>query len=93
VTIPFTFDGYLTLVDSLGRALHPRKRGAIPAELPDILSRLGIAPERFVEHAGFLLKGFGAAIGAPEQLTALAARRECRYLRGLRRARLLFSTV
>ncbi|RNE89450.1 transposase [Marichromatium sp. AB32] len=88
--IPFTFDGYLTLVDSLGRALHPRKRGAIPAELPDILTRLGIAPERFVEHAGFLLKGFGAAIGAPERLTALAARRECRYLRGMTRARLLF---
>ncbi|GAB0147267.1 hypothetical protein McPS_00070 [Marichromatium sp. PS1] len=92
-TIPFTFDGYLTLVDSLGRALHPRKRGAIPAELPEILTRLGIAPERFVEHAGFLLKGFGSAIGAPQRLTALAARRECRYLRGLRRARLLFSAA
>ncbi|AHF04667.1 hypothetical protein MARPU_13070 [Marichromatium purpuratum 984] len=91
--IPFTFGDYLTLVDSLGRALHPRKRGAIPAELPDILTRLGIAPERFVEHAGFLLKGFGAAIGAPERLTALAAQRECRYLRGLRRARLLFSAA
>ncbi|NKN33109.1 transposase [Marichromatium bheemlicum] len=88
--IPFTFGDYLTLVDSLGRALHPRKRGSIPAELPDILSRLGIAPERFVEHAGFLLKGFGAAIGAPERMTALAARRECRYLRGVRRAMALF---
>ncbi|RNE89437.1 transposase [Marichromatium sp. AB31] len=90
-SIPFTFDDYLTLVDSLGRALHPRKRGSIPADLPDILTRLGIAPERFVEHAGFLLKGFGAAIGAPERLTALAARRECRYLRGVRRARALFA--
>ncbi|MBO8085904.1 MAG: transposase [Marichromatium sp.] len=89
-SIPFTFDDYLTLVDSIGRALHPRKRGAIPAELPDILTRLGIAPERFVEHAGFLLRGFGAAIGAPERLTALAARRECRYLRGVGRARALF---
>ncbi|MBO8085902.1 MAG: transposase [Marichromatium sp.] len=89
-SIPFTFDDYLTLVDSLGRALHPRKRGAIPAELPDILTRLGIAPERFVEHAGFLLKGFGTAIGAPERLTALAAQRECRYLRGVGRARALF---
>ncbi|MBK1710250.1 transposase [Marichromatium gracile] len=89
--IPFTFDDYLTLVDSLGRALHPRKRGSIPADLPDILTRLGIAPERFVEHAGFLLKGFGAAIGAPQRLTALAARRECRYLRGVRRARALFT--
>ncbi|GAB0147347.1 hypothetical protein McPS_00870 [Marichromatium sp. PS1] len=58
--------------------------------MPEILTRLGIAPERFVEHAGFLLKGFGAAIGAPERLTALAARRECRYLRGVRRAMALF---
>ncbi|MBO8086134.1 MAG: transposase [Marichromatium sp.] len=88
--IPFTFDDYLTLVDSLGRALHPRKRGSIPADLPDVLTRLGIAPERFVEHAGFLLKGFGVAIGVPERLAALAARRECRYLRGLGRARALF---
>ncbi|GAB0148079.1 transposase [Marichromatium sp. PS1] len=92
-TIPFTFDNYLILVDSLGRALHPRKRGAIPAELPDILARLGIAPERFVEHAGFLLKGFGAAIGAPERMTALAAQRECRYLRGVRRAKQFFTAA
>ncbi|MCF1184466.1 transposase, partial [Marichromatium gracile] len=35
-------------------------------------------------------KGFGVAIGAPERLAALAARRECRYLRGLGRARALF---
>ncbi|AHF04768.1 hypothetical protein MARPU_13615 [Marichromatium purpuratum 984] len=90
--VPFTLDDYLPLVDSLGRALHPRKRGSIPAELPEILSRLGIAPERFVEHAGFLLKGFGAAIGAPQRLTALAAQRECRYLRGVRHAKALFST-
>ena len=39
--VPFGLEEYLDLVDTMGRAVHPSKRGAIPASTPPLLSRLG----------------------------------------------------
>ena len=90
--IPFAFTDYLELVDWTGRALRCDKRGHIAAHQPKILARLGIDGERFIAHAARLLKEFGTAVGAPEALVSLCARRQTRYLRGMRAARRLFAT-
>jgi REP element-mobilizing transposase RayT len=47
--IPFASKDYLSLVDSLGRIVHPRKRGRIPDEQPPILERLGLTLPEFVD--------------------------------------------
>lgn len=89
--IPFAFEDYLELTDTLGRCVHPTKRGWIPAHRPRLLDRLSMDAETFIQQSSSLLRAFGSAIGAPEQLVDLAARRQCRYLRGMSMARALFA--
>jgi hypothetical protein len=47
--IPFSFDDYLELVDTVGRAVHPTKRGFILDKTPAILLRLEIDVDTFIE--------------------------------------------
>ncbi|WP_018994200.1 MULTISPECIES: transposase [unclassified Thioalkalivibrio] len=89
--IPFAFEDYLELTDTLGRCVHPTKRGSIPAHRPRLLDQLGMDAEAFIRRSSRLLRAFGSAIGAPEQLVSLAERRQCRYLRGISMARALFA--
>ncbi|CAK0776727.1 transposase [Gammaproteobacteria bacterium] len=88
--IPFAFADYLELVDTVGRAIRPDKRGAIPMETPKILARLAIDTETFIAHSSRFLKEFGHAVGTPENLIALASKRQTKYLRGIATARALF---
>jgi len=88
--IPFDFRDYLELVDWTGRAIRPEKRGFIPEKTPEILGRLGIDARPFIEYSGRMLKVFGTAVGAPEQMVALCAKRQARFLWGLRASRRLF---
>jgi hypothetical protein len=89
--VPFAFEDYLELVDWTGRALRADKRGRIAAQQPAILDRLNIDGACFITYADRLLKVFGNAIGAPAALTAACARRQTKYLRGVRAARELFA--
>jgi hypothetical protein len=89
--IPYAFDDYLALVDWLGRAVHPAKRGRIPPDRPKILARLGMDAEALAEEANGLLKAFGSAVGAPASLTHARARRQIAYLRGIRAAERVFA--
>jgi len=89
--IPFAFVDYLALVDWLGRAVHPAKRGHIGAEQPRILERLGIYPDRFIRQSGRLPRSFGSAIGTAGSPADLSARREKKYQRGIGVARTLFA--
>jgi len=88
--VPFAFADYLELVDWTGRALRADKPGYIKAQEPKILARLGMDGERFVGYSERLLKAFGTAVGAPASLTNLCARRQAKYLRGIRAARAVF---
>jgi len=88
--IPFDFRDYLELVDWTGRAIRPDKRGFIPENAPKILGRLGIEPRQFIEYSGRMLKVFGTAVGAPERMAALCAKRQTRFLWGLGASRKLF---
>lgn len=88
--IPFAFEDYLDLVETTGRCLHPGKRGKIGGEVPQLLQRLEIDPECFIECAAGMMKRFGSAIGAPANLTDLCAARQVKYLRGMAVARKAF---
>jgi hypothetical protein len=90
--IPFAFEDYLELVDWTGRAMRSDKRGQIPAGYPRILDRLGIDPGRFIGYSERLLKEFGTAVGAPAAMVDLCARRQTKYLHGIRAARRMFSS-
>ena len=46
--LPFRLTDYLELVDWTGRVIREDKRGAIDAELPPILERLGIEPKHWL---------------------------------------------
>lgn len=89
--IPFAFEDYLELVESVGRNMHPNKRGSIAERVPKLLQRLEIDPEYFIDGAANLLKQFGSAIGAPAHLTELCALRQVKYLRGINAARGAFA--
>lgn len=89
-TIPFTFSDYLELVDYLGRAIHPHKNGSIPDTKPQILTRLDINTDTFVNYANNFLMQFGHAVGIPDSMMALATSRQNRCLRGISAARAVF---
>jgi REP element-mobilizing transposase RayT len=89
--IPFAFDDYLELVDWTGRAIRSDKRGYIPSGHPAILDRLGIDPERFIGYSERMLKAFATAVGAPSSLASLCARRQTKFLHGIRAARQMFA--
>lgn len=88
--IPFAFDDYLELVDATGRCIRQDKRGAIAQHTPNLLDRLGIDPERFIDSAINLMRQFGSAVGAPAHLTELCATRQVKYLRGMGAAKRAF---
>jgi REP element-mobilizing transposase RayT len=85
--IPFSLEDYLELVEATGRCQHPNKRGQMPESTPRLLERLELDPEQFVECSARMMKHFGSAVGAPEELSAHCARRQVKYLRGIGAAR------
>ncbi|MDM7480979.1 MAG: transposase [Halomonas sp.] len=89
--IPYALSDYLELVETLGRCLHPHKRGFIPEKTPRLLERLGVDTEAFIAHGTRFLKEFGTAVGKPAALIELAARRQAKFLRGMRTARSLLA--
>jgi putative transposase len=48
--IPYYLSEYIALVDYTGKCIHPNKRGYITDDLPDILIRLKIHPDTWIEE-------------------------------------------
>jgi REP element-mobilizing transposase RayT len=88
--VPFGLQEYLELVDTMGRAVHPAKRGLIPPATPPLLTRLGMDAEAFINAADHFFKDFASAVGTPAKLIELAAQRQQRALRGLAAAKRVF---
>ena len=57
---------------------------------PPLLARLGVEAEAFIAMASTFLQEFGSALGTPAQLAQLCARRQTRFLHGMRAARRVF---
>ena len=77
-----TVDDYLTLVDATGRLLKQGKRGAIPAELAPILSRLDLTVEAWLETMlGWRMFAFSSALGHAATRASEATRRGLGWIR------------
>lgn len=90
LAIPFGLAEYIELVDTLGRAVHPAKRGFIPPSTPSVLVRLGLDAEAFILAADHFFKDFASAVGTPAKLIEIASARQQRALRGLAAAKRVF---
>ena len=88
--VPFGLEEYLELVDTMGRAVHPHKRGSIPPHTPAVLQRLGMDAEAFISAADVFFRSFASAVGTPAQLLQWAAHRQQRAMRGMAAARQVF---
>ena len=73
---------YLELVDCTGRGMRAGKRGAIPAELPQILARIdpGLDPATWLATQGRPRSLLGAALGGLDAMRREAQRRSKRWL-------------
>ena len=82
---------YVELVDWSGRAISPGKKGAIPADLPPILQRLHVRPEKYLAYVGKHQRGFPNVLGAVERIKRCAEHFGKTYLKGQTTAAALFS--
>ena len=88
--LPIQLDKYLSLLDWTGRQLREASQGAIPTQLAPILERLGIVGDGWIETVRHFGRRFKTAVGRPDALAALAARRGKAWLQGSNAAALAF---
>jgi hypothetical protein len=68
--IPYYLSEYTALVDYTGKCIHPNKRGYIDDDLPDILKRLEIHPDTWLEEMNQFHTDGITAVGTVTQLKA-----------------------
>jgi hypothetical protein len=85
--IPFALPDYLELIDWSGRVIHPDKRGVLDENIPPILKRIGIEPAQFIQCAGDFMHIFGLTVGSPPLMAECCARRDVKFLRGIKASR------
>lgn len=73
---------YLELLDWTGRQLRPDKRGAIPASVPPILTRLGITSGHWLKVVDEFGQLFKRAVGTSGSLQKEANRRGQSWMQG-----------
>ncbi len=81
--LPFHFSDYLELVDWTGRAIREDKRGFIPAEVPPILTRLGVEGESWIETVRHFRRHFYDYVGSGDMLAQHGRTLGRRWLRGV----------
>jgi hypothetical protein len=83
--LSYSLDEYLQVLDWTGRQLRSDKRGAIPADLPPILDRLGLQEKAWLACIRDFQKLFKTAVGAASSMAGHAQRLGQQWLHGSRR--------
>lgn len=91
--IPFALQDYFELIDWSGRVFHPDKRGVLDENIPPILKRIGLEPSQFIQCAGDFMHVFGLTVGSPPLMAACCARRQVKFLRGIKASRELLGAA
>jgi putative transposase len=89
--LPFHFSDYLELVDWTGRAIREDKRGYIPADVPPILTRLGVEADSWIETVRHFRRHFYDYVGPGDLLAQHGRALGRRWLRGVGACRRLLS--
>mgnify|MGYP006908244094 CR=1 FL=1 len=84
---------YLELLDWTARQLVPGKRGATPADTPEVLERLAISPSSWCELAKNFGRLFSNVAGQPRRIDATSSRQSGRRFYATPAARCLFETA
>ena len=66
--IPYELINYLQLVDWTARQLKPNKRGKMNDNTPDILKRLNITTDNWLEYSSHIEEQFGFSLGAEQRM-------------------------
>jgi hypothetical protein len=61
--LPFTREDYFALLDVTGRMIGGDKKGYIPSDIPPVVSRLGINPDKWIDHIQCFGRSFGGCVG------------------------------
>jgi REP element-mobilizing transposase RayT len=80
--IPYALINYLELVDWTGRVIRDDKRGAISAQIPCLLSTLGLDSETWLELASSFGKNYHGAVGSLDELALFAEHTGKRWISG-----------
>ena len=89
-TIPYRLPDYLQLVDWLGRAIQRDKRGAIAADTPPILQRLGLDAHEVLHYMGRKPDRWVTALGPVDSIRAFAQTVGQKFVMGVSMGRRLF---
>lgn len=81
--LPYQLQDYLDLLDWAGRIERRGKRGAIAADAPAIVQRLGVEPERFRAQLQSQFSFRGAVVGRRSTARAVASRTGRSFYRGV----------
>ena len=80
---PFALDDYLHLVDCTGRAIIDESKGNIPDELPEILLRMGLNSDIWLDEIKYFDKWYYKAIGTVDNLRKYCKSINQKWIKGL----------
>ncbi len=86
--IPFALDDYLSLVETTGRAIIDDYKGHIPSKLPDILQRMGLNNDTWLNQIKYFDKWYYKAIGTVDNLKKYCQALKQKYIKGLPKVQL-----
>ncbi len=86
---PITMAEYIDLVDETGRKIRVDKRGAIPAEEPRALRKLGLSVDHWTHKVRGVGSGFWRVVGTVDDIQEKAVAIKQQFLRGIGFARAL----
>ncbi|KZN34546.1 hypothetical protein N480_21210 [Pseudoalteromonas luteoviolacea S2607] len=81
--LPFSLLDYLELVDWTGRHVHPKKKGYIPKETPNILALLNIEEIIWLDRIQNYAKRYANFVGSQSVLKAHAAKNDVSWYKGV----------
>ena len=89
VALPFTREDYFELVDTTGRIVREDKRGFIPDEVPTIIKRLGLKPDRWLDQVKNFSRRYGACAGCVARMESYSESTGRRWSKGMGTAKRL----
>ncbi|CAA0111344.1 Uncharacterised protein [BD1-7 clade bacterium] len=88
--LPFDWVDYLQLVDWTGRQIRDDKRGYISGQMPDILIRLDIKPDKWLVATQHFEVRFKRLVGSAEYIRSIARSMSIKRVGGMQNCRSVF---
>ncbi|WP_111977362.1 transposase [Algibacillus agarilyticus] len=90
--IPYELINYLQLVDWTARQLKPNKRGKMNDNTPEILKRLNITVDNWLEYSSHIEDQFGFSLGAEQKMRTYSQHVNVKRIAKLKSAKRYYAT-